>query len=79
MENEKQQVTLGLDFDAREFMQFLEDEAVSSYREGFESGKKFEQEKRRVAWEKVKKEARFWTGVAIFGFLAAMFLAWCAR
>jgi len=54
MENEEKVVMLGLDFEARELLQFVDDQVVASYREGYAAGKKAEQEKRAEFWLEVK-------------------------
>ncbi|HEV2521067.1 MAG TPA: hypothetical protein VGT24_01690 [Candidatus Acidoferrales bacterium] len=79
MENDKQMVTIGLDFDAREFMEFLEQEAVASYRTGYAVGRRAEREKRRIFWRKVWAEARIWLCAVAVGFALALALGWLAR
>jgi len=77
MDNDAKVINLGLDFDAREFMQFLEDEAVASYREGYAAGKKAEKEARRVFWRNVRNEVACTATVGIF--FALGFIAWVSR
>ena len=79
MDSDKQVVSIGLDFEAREFMQFLEDEAVASYREGYAAGQKVEREKRRAAWSKVREGAIGLLWTAILSFAVVVFLWWVKR
>ena len=79
MDSDKQVVSIGLDFEAREFMQFLEEQVVASYREGYAAGQKVEQEKRRAAWSKVREGAIGLLWTAILSFAVVVFLWWVKR